>query len=85
MTRMCAAAQAGRGFAQLDETLQLLIDAPFRSLGIVAPRHLFPIRGGPVNPAAVVRLGRVAPIAVIIERTDFVAQIDERNAADAER
>ena len=52
--------------------------------GVVAALHLLPIGRRPVHPTAVVGLGRVVDIAVVVQRADLIAQVDERNAADAE-
>ena len=78
------AAKGRRSLAHLDQVAQRMIDATLDGRRVVAAFHLLPVGRRPVHPAAVVCLGRIVDVAVVVERADLVAQVDQRDAADAE-
>ncbi len=75
-----AARKVRLSLALSDHVLQPGVDPTFERAGIIAPPHALPVGGGPVHPAAVVGLGRIVTIAVVIERADLIAEVNQGNA-----
>ena len=77
--------QLGRAGADRDHAPQPGEDGPFRSGRVVAPGVLLRGKVRPVHPAAVRLVAVLHGVLVVVELPHLVAQVQERDAAGAER
>lgn len=68
-------------FPLFDQLLQLLEYPIFEGTDVVALLRPLPVEEGSMDPPAFRRLRRIQKIALIIQRRDFIARIDQRDAA----
>src|SRR3954454_108822 len=67
-------------FAYINKPAKPPINAAFDRFRLLAPCHLPPVGSRTVHPAAVARLGRVLTVPVIVQRAQFVTQVQQRHA-----
>src|SRR3712207_2656212 len=70
---------------QADEVAQPGVESALDGGGIVPARERDGVVARAVDPAAVTALGWIILVGVIVDGGDFVAQIDQRDAADQQR
>lgn len=63
-------------FAQLDEVSEALVDSPRRCVFVVSLLVSLIRVWRSVDPSRIVPLGRIVHVTVIVELTDFVAEVD---------
>lgn len=80
--RQITARKGQATFSQLNQPLETPENAAFDRFGNAAALIFLPIYAQTVDPAAVTRLGGVITIAIVVERANFVAQIQKRDAAN---